>query len=499
MKSIKVSLLFFLLATLVYSIYEFKSPNPDIYIPLNRKQLIKLESGNLLDKIYGINTTFNGIKCRIKYSDNKLIISSKKILHKGFRNLILIPDFKDFTLNIHNRLTHKFEQKNIAFSNYDIGKYLVLPIFSQENVEILKERFEKIDFKINDTLVYKNSKDNLVISDSRGGYFKFKKAIFLKDPVTEKYTALPDIFSKLIRISNTSDDIQKVKKIKNKTPIRKKYSDITYISNSEVNNNTNQLILEQNASLIFSNCKVNLKDLNIISTGVNSIIFYNCDEISLDGVTISNLSEFSSENFNLPSGLTFINSNVKINSCNFLDNLKGDDFINFYHSKFTVENSVFKGVLSDAIDSDFSIGRILNSNFFTIGNDAIDTSGSEIEVSNCLFENVGDKSLSIGEASNVRSISNKYTNNSLAIVLKDGSTLNSQKDFFENNEVDISVYQKKDFYKISSMIIDKELNNLNYLIEKKSLIESLDSIDIKKIKNIEDLMYGKSFGRKTLK
>ena len=498
MKSIKLLLFFSLLVTLVYSIFEFKSPDHEIFIPLSRKQFMKLESGNVLNNIYGISSTFNGIKCRVKINGNNLLISSKNILYKGFRSLILIPDFQDYSINIHNRLIHRFESKNILFSNYDYGKYLILPIFNQENIEIFKERFEKIDFNTNDTLVFKKSKNNLIFSNSRGDYYRFEKSIFLKDAVSEKYSELPDFFSPLTKDYVIPEDFDDHDIVKSKILLKEKYSEKTYISNGEINNSENNLTLKKNSSLIFTNCVINFKDLKIISTGINSIIFYDSD-VNFEGVTISNLSEFRSENFNLPSGLTFINSNIKINNSIFLNNLSGDDFINFYHSIFKVENSVFKGVHSDAIDSDFSSGEISNSNFFSIGNDAIDTSGSILKVSNCFFKNVSDKSLSIGEESTVNSSNNNFINNSIGLVLKDGSTLISKEDFFKGNDLDLSIYQKKDFYKKSKMFIDKEIKNLNYLIEKNSFIISLDTIKIKKIKNVEDLMYGKKFGRKTLK
>ena len=56
-------------------------------------------------------------------------------------------------------------------------------------------------------------------------------------------------------------------------------------------------------------------------------------------------------------------------------NSKAEDFLNITHSKFKIEKSSFMNCVSDALDSDFSNGRIISSEFSNIDGDAVDFSG----------------------------------------------------------------------------------------------------------------------------
>ena len=477
-----------------------KTSDNDIFIPLNRKELLKLESGNLLDKISGIKTTFNGIKCRIKYENKRFIVTSNEIIYDGFRNIVLLHNKKAKSIKIHKRQEHLFKQESVSFSNYDGGKYLILPIFNQENIEILKERFEKFEDLVNDSMIYKNTLQNIVLTNINGEDLIFEKSIFLKDPLTGKFSVLPDLFSPLKKVYGfNTEQVKHNDIIEGEVLIDSSYSETKHFKNTNLTNHIKKLTLKKNTSLIFTNCIVNLNDLEIISQGRNSIIFYDCEIVNLDKIRLVSISNFESSNVKLPSGLTFSNCNVEIKNSLFENNLIGDDFINFYHSKFIVQKSTFRNIVSDAIDSDFSSGEILNSKFVFIGNDAIDTSGSNLKIENCYFNNVEDKSLSVGESSNVISKQNIFETNSLALVVKDGSILDSKNDIFKNNDLDVSVFQKKNFYTNPKLKIDQFLNDHIYLIENNSIIESIDTLKLEREKNIKNVMYGKKFGRKTLK
>ena len=61
--------------------------------------------------------------------------------------------------------------------------------------------------------------------------------------------------------------------------------------------------------------------------------------------------------FILPGGISFYNSNVKINKSVF-KNSCAEDFINLINSKFIIADTHIENTLSDAIDSDYSEGLI---------------------------------------------------------------------------------------------------------------------------------------------
>ena len=335
----------------------------------------------------------------------------------------------------------------------------------------------------------------MIFENLKGKYFTFEKSISLKSPFENKVTVVPDLFSNLIPASQTYDSIHKIELNREFVELDNSTIKTLNFENKEIRNVSNQIVLEKNSSLIFKNCKVDLKDLLILAKGVNSILFYDCPSIKFENVNIKNVSNFINDTLNLPSALTFLKSKVEIINSQFQSNQRGDDFINFYKSDFQISNSLFKNILADAIDSDFSEGVIDNSSFINIGNDAVDTSGSSVNVTNSFFTRIDDKAFSVGENSLCLSQNNSFFNNGLGLVVKDGSELISCNDDFKNNSVDISLFQKKDFYDLPMLFIDNYLDSLNYLIEKKIKIISLDSLKILRTKKVEDMMYGRFYGK----
>ena len=177
-------------------------------------------------------------------------------------------------------------------------------------------------------------------------------------------------------------------------------------------------------------------------------IFINSDKpVMIDHVEFIGLTNFNS-NHNQPSSITFYECNkVEIFNSLFSNNLQGDDYVNFFRSKnINLKNLVFKNVIADAIDSDFSDLKISNSKFINIGNDAIDGSGSSIFIDSNFFTDVKDKAISAGEKSHFYIKNSKFINNEIALVSKDGSTLISENNLLQDNNVDFTSFVKKKYY-----------------------------------------------------
>jgi len=192
---------------------------------------------------------------------------------------------------------------------------------------------------------------------------------------------------------------------------------------------------------------------NIDSTNSSIIVLQSCDTINIGFAKFYNLSSLSYDNWINTASLTFYDSNVSIKNSEFYNNSRGDDYLNIVHSNsFIIENCVFSNVLYDAIDIDYSKGKISNTNFEFCGNDAIDVSGSELIINNCNISNCNDKAISCGDGSTVI-ISGCYINNSqFGIVSKDLSNVRSVSNSFNNNNCDFSVYKKKEEYGPASLV-----------------------------------------------
>ena len=199
----------------------------------------------------------------------------------------------------------------------------------------------------------------------------------------------------------------------------------------------------------------------------------------IEHAKFSKLNYFDNEKFSLTGAINFYNSNVKIYNSIF-NEVYSEDAINFIHTKFIVKNCRFNTVLSDAIDSDFSEGKVIKTNFYKIDGDGIDTSGSNVKINDVLLDYIGDKGISVGEESLV-SISNVEINGSnIGIASKDGSKVMAKNLIIKNStNYDLASYNKKKTYKGGNLSVEKIDAAGKYLSQVKSEL----FIDGKKIPN----------------
>ena len=164
-------------------------------------------------------------------------------------------------------------------------------------------------------------------------------------------------------------------------------------------------------------------------------------------------------------------------------NSKAEDFLNITHTKFKIEKSSFMNCVSDALDSDFSNGRIISSEFSNIDGDAVDFSGSKVEVLENKFNLIKDKSISAGEISKIDSENNHFLNSSIAITSKDKSIVTTKNDKFENSILyDVAAFNKKSFYKVGGQVFIKD-DKYNIDLKMKSDLLSKIFINGRAIKN----------------
>ncbi len=167
---------------------------------------------------------------------------------------------------------------------------------------------------------------------------------------------------------------------------------------------------------------------------------------NLSFVKISNTSYFDNEKIQLTGAINFINSKANLSNTEFF-NSSAEDAVNFVNSEFEVKNSIFQKINSDAIDSDFSNGKISMSNFSDIKGDAIDTSGSKIEISGIIANEIGDKAISVGEESSLKIENIKISNSQIGIATKDSSRVTGSNISIQGCKLyDFAVYQKKHYF-----------------------------------------------------
>ena len=204
------------------------------------------------------------------------------------------------------------------------------------------------------------------------------------------------------------------------------------------------------------------------------------EESIFKNVIFQNLSPPSNERWKLTGSLNFYESPVEFYKTTFSNNKKGDDFLNIIRSKFIIRDSQFNKTFADALDSDFSSGKIENTSFQNCGasgenGDGIDLSGSFIEIENIIFEDIADKALSIGENSLLQGDNIEIKNSKIAIANKDSSYSKINNVRINDSKIGLAVFQKKSEYGPSRL----EMTSLNIAgVDKPYLVESESTLFI---------------------
>ena len=132
-------------------------------------------------------------------------------------------------------------------------------------------------------------------------------------------------------------------------------------------------------------------------------------------------NSFISNNINGLTGcLSFINLAVNSVSLEVKDSIC-EDGVNLINASGTFKNIDIKNSFSDAFDADFSKVIIYNFNIYSAKNDCADFSYGDYKLITSNFNNCGDKSLSVGEKSNLVVDTINIKNSNIGIASKDSS------------------------------------------------------------------------------
>lgn len=279
----------------------------------------------------------------------------------------------------------------------------------------------------------------------------------------------------------------------------------TLITGKFIVSSNQKLIIEEGVTVKLDNAYMKIygefqaigspsSPIKIFGTNRLGTIFFNSQEqININHVIFKSLSNNLSV-FDQPAAISFYEcASINIFDSVFTQNLNGDDFLNFFRSKnIVIKNSLFKNIINDAIDSDFSSLTITNSEFKNIGNDGVDGSGSNVIINNSKFSEVFDKAVSAGERSTFSISNSTFIANEIAVVSKDASNVNITSSIIKNNKIDFSSFIKKQYFGPSqTTFVNTKIDN--YLIEKNSKIIGKDSIFF--TSNVESKLYGNLYGR----
>lgn len=198
--------------------------------------------------------------------------------------------------------------------------------------------------------------------------------------------------------------------------------------------------------------------------------------------------------FTVTGAVTFYESSVEIRNCLFSQN-RSEDGLNIIRSQYLIEESVFSGTPSDALDSDFAKGRVVASHFMDIGADGLDFSGSEVTLEDLQLRDIGDKGLSVGEASTISASRLHIESATIGLAVKDNSNASFDNIVMKDVDIGVALFQKKPEYgPARSTVSGLQLDNVaaDFIVESGSelVVDGSDiDVDDKAAKEMLAAMY----------
>tara|TARA_B110000238_G_C16138527_1_gene445038 strand:+ start:2959 stop:4542 length:1584 start_codon:yes stop_codon:yes gene_type:complete len=503
--------------------------DPEIYLDINNKNLQRLTNGNEYYKTFGLKTKINGIPSKVLSTYDNFIIKSDFRFNNHF-DWIFSP-FRLVEIDFISKEVFPLITSNklVFLNSYNKVNSQVSPIISKELIELNNYRFSNIyslgengksalivdgiglpTIDVSKIKIYKSSMTQFdKLFKSKYYLQEYRGVKFIHNPLTGYYSIYPDLrFFGLkdrgITLPNNikfiEDNLIEIRDTLTINGINEYFEDLIIKNKYLIIEEESSIILHGKSNIYFENCEVDARgtkehQIFIKAKGENTFYAKHLKDSKFNWVNLSGFSALQNDSLFLPSAITFYLSNISIKNSKFSDNKLGDDLVNFFSCKISINNSHFINSLGDALDSDFSIGDLDNNYFYSCGNDALDCSGSILNVKNCVFTNILDKAISAGENSIVTLENCKIINSAIGLTSKDGSILECNSLILERNILDIAVFQKKEFYSSPEFKYNISISNLNYLLQKGSKIKCPESDQLNYELEVEPLLYGNIYGK----
>ena len=509
----------------ILDVYEFKKwQNSELYLfskKVLKEQFFRSRSGLKFDshafdmnewaKFFALNDVFGSyhgtVPKSVKFYYNPVIGKFQPLLfdaHKGAGNIkeFILSDFDTYPnttkcewICIHKDFYKAFFLNDTFYKNY-------INYLEKYNSKKFIDNVEKIyldNFKQLDNSLYAEFSPSDGISFRGLGLYLFKFSDFSKiraEIIRKKIIKLKENKALISPMISRSD--------LNTVIADPSINIVNYDSFSIVGTNFTvtkpTILILSGETLLQGQDKNNTLKINgplmIVQTGGN---------ITIKNVEFNINKQINPSNRNWSGALNILYANANIFNLGIF-NSQSEDAINIVNSNFFVKDMFIKNAKSDAIDLDFSSGKIINIHCEDIGNDCLDASESKIEIGKIKLKNVLDKGISAGENSNVTI--NEYDGNnvSISMVAKDGSKLKVGNASISNGQLAIASFVKKPSYSSPHIEIKNIFNKtknkeLKALISHTSTFSFPNSILIihDTSQNIKNRMYGAEFGQATVK
>ena len=379
----------------------------------------------------------------VTYSAKYGAVKANDLVKKIDINLLL----NELIKNGFTSITYQELKKLISYITFRLDLISTAEVYDK-NIELegsLYLKYEnkmKLQESINDDfkLIFKKNEKNSVLDgniEECNYQLSFCKKYLISKKEVNKLLEQKKLNSKKsIFLNFTKNNYKSGNLNKNKETVKNNFKEIKISDNLKIYVNKDvQVSFDKKKKII---------DLNYFSNLGRTIIFDS--KIDTWTIKMNNLSKNKNNEFdniyNLTGCLTLIDSSIK-NIKIFGNNFNCEDTVNLIRSNGSLNYIEIKNAKSDALDADFSQLTFKNLDISNSYNDCLDLSFGNYTIESTNLKKCGDKSISIGEKSNI-SINNLKTENSnTGIAVKDSSYANINNVFMSNLDTCLSVYNKK--------------------------------------------------------
>ncbi len=216
----------------------------------------------------------------------------------------------------------------------------------------------------------------------------------------------------------------------------------------------------------------------------------NASSSKLNYVTFKNFPKVNDEQWHRSGAITFYESAVEFNNCSFY-NCKAEDEVNLIRSHFSFNECLFQKMHDDAIDADYSEGKISNSVFENCLENALDISTSKVHVNSIYINGSNNKAINVKAGGQLTGTEVRIKNCNIAISAEDLSNINFQALTISDSKVGVIAYKNKsggghptiNIKRISLLNVKK-----NYLKEQKSTITINDKEIEEEVNDVENII-----------
>jgi hypothetical protein len=207
------------------------------------------------------------------------------------------------------------------------------------------------------------------------------------------------------------------------------------------------------------------------------------------------------EGYILYGGLNVISGEAAFEDVT-ISNASSEDAVNFVSSEVEITSLTIANAASDALDSDFSRLRFDTITCRAIQNDCLDTSGSTVSGQRLEAHDIGDKGLSLGEASKVEIAEVVIAHGEIGIVVKDASEATIEAVSLSDVRLAVAVFEKKPEYGPAQLTVnsltDSRSDSLMLVDRGSSAMVNGEALaGASRAADIEARLYGNEFGRAT--